>query len=98
MKVYWSKKAKARLREIHDYIAADSPMRAIQVVDRITQRSSLLIKEPRGDRRVPEYMQNDVCEVLERPYRIIYLVGNDRIDIITIKHYRQRLADRPAEL
>lgn len=39
MKVAWSNKAKARLREIHDYIAQESPIRAKQVVDRLTRRS-----------------------------------------------------------
>jgi toxin ParE1/3/4 len=97
MKVYWSKKAKTRLREIHDYIALDSTERALQMVDRITKRSALLEFEPRADRRVPEYTQDDLREVLERPYRIIYLVQGDRIDVVTIKHYRQRLADKPTE-
>lgn len=91
MKVFWSAKAKARLRQIHDYIAQDSPIRAKQVVDRLTSRSKKLAVEPRADRRVPEYQQDDLREVLERPFRIIFLVGLDRIDIITVAHYRQRL-------
>jgi len=39
-----------------------------------------------------------VREILERPYRIIYVVMPSRIEILTIKHYRQRLAERPDEL
>jgi toxin ParE1/3/4 len=98
VKVHWSSKATARLREIHDYIAKDSPARAIQVVDRLTRRSTQLTDEPRADRRVPEYMQDDIREVLERPFRIIYLVTADTVEIVTIKHYRQRLVDKPSDL
>lgn len=36
MIVYWSDKAKSRLKEIHDYIAKDAPTRAQEVIDRLT--------------------------------------------------------------
>ncbi|HUG72234.1 MAG TPA: type II toxin-antitoxin system RelE/ParE family toxin [Steroidobacteraceae bacterium] len=98
MIVYWSAKAKARLREIHDYIAKNSPLRAQQVVDRLTRRSEKLAFPPRADRSVPEFAQDNLREVLERPFRIIFLVSPDRIDIITVKHYRQRLPEKPADL
>jgi plasmid stabilization system protein ParE len=98
MKVHWSDKAKARLREIHDFIAKDSPVRATQVVDRLTRRSEQLALRPRADRRVPEYHQDNLREVLERPFRLIYMVSPDRIDIVTVKHYRQRLAEHPNDL
>jgi len=42
---------------------------------------------------VPELRRTDLREVLERPYRIIYLIGSDRIDILTIVHYRQLLPE-----
>jgi plasmid stabilization system protein ParE len=32
-----------------------------------------------------------VRELLERPYRIIYVVLPDRIDVIAVMHYRQLL-------
>jgi plasmid stabilization system protein ParE len=98
MKVAWSNKAKARLREIHDYIAQESPIRAKQVVDRLTRRSERLAFEPRADRRVPEYHRDDLREVLERPFRLIYVVSPDRIEIVTVKHYRQRLPERPTDI
>jgi len=96
--VTWSDKARLRLREIHDYIAQDSPVQAQRMIDRLTRRSSRLALAPRADRSVPEYRQESLREVLERPYRIIYLVGQDRIDIVTVKHYRQRLPRKSADL
>ena len=98
MKVVWSAKALARLREIHDYIAQDSPQRAKTVVDRLTARSLTLAHPPLTGRRVPEYPEHDVREVLERPFRLIYRVRPGVIDIIVVKHYRQRLSDRPRDL
>ena len=45
---------------------------------------------------MPDYPRADLRELLERPYRIIYRVTPERIDILTVMHYRQllpRLAD-----
>jgi plasmid stabilization system protein ParE len=96
--VYWSHKARIRLREIHAYIAKDSPLSATHMVDRLTRRGANLAAEPRIDRRVPEYPEDELREVLERPYRLIFQVSPGRIDILTIKHYRQRLPEQPADL
>ena len=98
MIVYWSDKAKARLKEIYDYIGKDSPIRARQVVDRLTRRSESLALLPRSDRAVPEYPQDALREVHERPFRIIFLSSPDRVDVVTVKHYRQRLPERPTDL
>ena len=98
MIVHWSYKARARLREIHEFIAVDSPVRATRMVERLIRRGEALTAGPRADRRVPEFAEDDLREVLERPYRIIYRVGAGRIDILTVKHYRQRLPAKPASL
>ena len=98
MRVIWSAKAKTRLREIHNYIAQDSPIRAKQVVDRLTRWSEKLILKPRVDRRVTEYGRDDLREVLDRPFRLIYVVTPEAIGIVTVKHYRQQLPDDPAQL
>jgi toxin ParE1/3/4 len=34
-----------------------------------------------------------VREILERPYRILYCIKQDRVDVITVMHYRQLLPD-----
>ena len=98
MKVTWSRKARERLREIQDYIAKDSPIRATQVVNRLIRRSEKLVLEPRIDRLVPEYPQDNLREALDRPFRLIYLVSLSGINIVTVKHYRQRLPEHPTDL
>jgi addiction module RelE/StbE family toxin len=91
MRVHWTNRAKARLKLIYDYINAESPQAAIEVVDRITARSMQLNELPNSGRKVPEYQRNDVREVLEKPYRIIYKIKSNQIDVITVMHYRQIL-------
>lgn len=91
MRVHWTNRAKTRLRLIYEYIAVDSPQSALQVVDRVTARSQQLIELPRSGREVPEYKHKDVRELLEKPYRIIYIIKPDQIDVLTVMHYRQIL-------
>lgn len=91
MGVYWTDRARARLKLIYEYINEESPQAAIQVIDRITARSRQLDLLPNSGRQVPEYQRIDVREVLERPYRIIYKINSGQIDILTVMHYRQIL-------
>ena len=93
MKVVWTDRAKQRLRQIHDRIAADAPMVAPEVTRRILSRWRRAGELPRSGKKVPEYEHEHVRELKERPYRIIYLVREelDRVDILTVRHYRELL-------
>jgi plasmid stabilization system protein ParE len=91
MRVHWTDRAKTRLRLIHDHIAKDAPLVASQVVERLLQRSVQIGDLPASGRTVPEYQRDDIREILERPYRIIYRILPDRIHVIAVMHYRQLL-------
>jgi toxin ParE1/3/4 len=91
MNVYWTLEARARLLEIQAYIAQFSPKAARLVATRLLRKSRRLAVPPFEGRRLPEYPETELREVLERPFRIIYLVKLDRIEVVTVKHYRQRL-------
>ena len=91
MKVYWTLEARERLLEIQAYISQYSPKAGRSVTARLLQRSRKLALPPITGRRLPEYPEAELREVLERPFRLIYLVKADRIEILTVKHYRQRL-------
>jgi|HubBroStandDraft_4_1064222.scaffolds.fasta_scaffold688863_2 toxin ParE1/3/4 len=97
MKVTWTARARTRLAEIHDYIAQDSRPRALAMVERILDRAEALLIAPRSGVRLQAFLDDEVRELLERPYRIIYRVSTTRIEIPTVKHYRQRLIDRPED-
>lgn len=98
MKVYWTLEARARLVEIHTYIAKKSPMVARDVTARILRRARQLAVPPLLGRRLPEYPHADLRELMEHPFRIIYVVKPDRVEIVTIKHCRQNLPRSPQRL
>lgn len=90
MKVVWTDRAKARLRKIHTEIADDAPQAADDLVRRLVRRSLQLQTVARSGRKVPEYNRDDIRELKERPYRIIYRLS-DRVDVVAVMHYRQLL-------
>ena len=91
MRVHWTDRAKARLRHIHDHIARDAPLVAGHVIERLIARSRQIGELPYAGREVPEYRRDDLREVLEHPYRIIYRIHSQQIDVIAVMHYRQVL-------
>lgn len=86
MRVHWTDTAQAHLDAIHAYIAQDSAEYAIRTIDRLTRRSQQIADFPLSGRRVPEYDMDQVREVIEIPYRIIYHINPDQIDVLAVIH------------
>jgi toxin ParE1/3/4 len=86
MKVLWTQTAQDHLDAIYAYIAQDSPEYALRIVDRLTRRSQQIADMPLSGRRVPVYEMDQVREVVERPYRIIYHIKPDQIDVVAVLH------------
>ena len=97
MRVFWTPLAHRRLGEIEAYIARDSPKVARTVASRLVMRSKSLEHPPLLGRRLAQY-PGDVRELLERPFRVIFRVKRERIEIVTIMHYRQLLPSDLASL
>jgi toxin ParE1/3/4 len=89
--VHWTPEALARLEDIEAYIAQDSPSVAKDVVAQLLARARQLETAPRSGRQMQEYARADLREVLERPYRLIYRITAERVEILTVMHYRQLL-------
>ncbi len=98
MKVVWTDSARQRLKELQDYIARDAPSLAPHIVKRLILRSRQLEILTHSGRSVPEYQHADVRELLDRPYRIIYRVLPDRVEVLTVRHYRQLLPSDVVDL
>jgi len=79
------------LDAIHAYIAQDSPQYALQMVDRLTRRSVQIAEHPLSGRSVPEFGVAQVREVIEAPYRIVYHIKPDRIDVLAVLHAAQNV-------
>jgi addiction module RelE/StbE family toxin len=86
MRVHWTDTAEGHLDAIYDYIAQDSPEYAMRMIDRLTRRSQQISKFPFSGRRVPEYDIDQIREVIEGPYRIIYHIKPDQIDVLAVIH------------
>ncbi len=91
MKVHWTDTAEGHLEAIYSYIALDSPQYAKQMVDRITRRSQQISEFPLSGRKVPEYEMNQIREVFEESYRIIYYIKPDQIDVLAVIHGHQNI-------
>jgi len=86
MKVHWTDTAEGHLDAIYAYIALDSPEYAKRMVDRLTRRSQQIADFPLSGHRVPEYDIDQIREVIEGPYRIIYHIKPDQIDAVAVIH------------
>lgn len=93
MKVLWTNNAVEHLLSIYEYIALTSPAYAKGMIDRITRRSSQIAGNPLSGRMVPEYQAHDIREWIEKPYRIIYRVKQDQIDVLAVIHGARLLPD-----
>jgi len=98
MKVVWSERALARLQQLHDYIARDQPINARRVIQRLLDREAQLITHPQSGRSVPECDDHDVRELIDAPYRILYLVEANRVVVLSVRHGAEQLPERWTEL
>ncbi len=86
MKVHWTDAAEAQLDALYACIAQNSTTYALRTVDKITKRSKQIAAFPLSGRKVPEYDLEQIREVFSGPYRIIYYIKPDQIDVIAVIH------------
>ncbi len=86
MKVVWTATAQDHLDSIYAYIAHDSSIYALRMVDRITRRSQQIVDAPLSGRMVPEYQQEQIRELIEGSYRIIYFIRSEQIEVLAVIH------------
>ena len=96
MNVHWTDTAQGHLDAIYHYIAQNSPEYAKRMVDRLTRRSQQIGSFPQSGRVVPEYQMDQIREVIEGSYRIIYYIKLDQIDVLAVIHARQNALNEEA--
>lgn len=94
MTARWTLKARHRLQQLYDHIAEDQPENAQRFVDRLTRRADALAEHPLIGQVVEQYQREDIREVYEGRYRMIYRVLSDHIDILTVRHGARLLPGR----
>ena len=94
--VEWAITALDDLEEIISYIADDSPINALKVVERIEARAHTLVTLPMRGRIIPELQWQGVTtflEVQEPPWRLIYRVDGSRVHVVGVLDGRRQLED-----
>lgn len=86
MKVFWTETAVNHLSSIYNYISQNSPQYAQRLVERLTKRSEQIANFPFSGRLVPEFETEQIREVIEGSYRIIYYIKPEQIDVIAVLH------------
>ncbi|MFH1982435.1 MAG: type II toxin-antitoxin system RelE/ParE family toxin [Pseudomonadota bacterium] len=84
MRLFWTETAKNDLLAIRRYIASDNPVAAKRWIDRLKERTRAVIHAPLSGRIVPEFSRDDIRELIEGNYRIVYQVLVDRIVVLTV--------------
>ena len=84
MKLFWTETAKQDLKAIRQYIATDNPIAAKQWILRLRERARNALHAPLAGRAVPELSREDIRELIEGNYRIVYQVFADRLVILTV--------------
>ncbi|HLG17569.1 MAG TPA: type II toxin-antitoxin system RelE/ParE family toxin [Blastocatellia bacterium] len=90
MKVVWSDRALKTLAAIHARISADSEQQAHRVIDRILMRGDQLALFPLSGRVVQRFNRPNIREIVESPYRIVYRVKKEEVEVIEVFHGARR--------
>ncbi len=91
MIVHWTGTAIKHLTAIYHYIAQDAPLYAQRVADKLIRRTEQLAAFPQSGQQVSEYQDPHIREIIEPPYRLIYRIKADQIDVLAVIHGAQRL-------
>ncbi len=84
MKLRWTGRARRDLLEIGRYIARDDPEAARRWIQRLRTRAHGAAEHPLSGRTVPEFQRDDIREVFLKTYRIVYLVREETVDVLTV--------------
>lgn len=81
-------RALADLDEIHATIAKNNPLNAARFVGRIVAQIDGLATRPGRFAEAPEakHFKKPLRHVTVWPYRIVYRVGADTVEVVTVRH------------
>ena len=95
VRINWTSQAKDDLKSISEYISSDSVRYAKLQVVKIRTRTKIIKSHIRSGKVITETNDQDIRELIEGNYRIIYkIVSEKQIDILTIHHSARDLTKR----
>jgi plasmid stabilization system protein ParE len=93
--VRWTQRARDDLRDIHDFIARDSPRAAEALVERLLTATERLAVFPESSRVVPEFPALGYQEIIVSSYRVLYRLADNPVWITAVVHGRRLLRGEP---
>ena len=94
--VIWSNVAENDLKNIIEYIAADSPSNALRIFKNIKQTTSNLYIFPERGRVAPELRDQGILqyrELIISPWRVIYRISEKIVYVLSVLDSRQNIED-----
>jgi toxin ParE1/3/4 len=85
-KITWSKPALNDLEDIYRFIARDSRSHAEEFVSRLIETAEGVAIFPDAGRAVAEFGGRRIRQALCGPYRILYAIGLDELEIVGVVH------------
>ena len=77
-KLIWSPAARDDLHDLVVFIGRDNPERAMSFGYELISETEKLQALPGMGRTVPEYRNQNIREIIFRPYRIVYRINRER--------------------
>ena len=95
LEIVWSPTARLDFRDLTLFIAENNPSAANQFRNKILNHIKQLKKFPTSGRVVPEFQDENIREIIQSPYRIVYRIKKDNnvIQIVRIWHAARGLPD-----
>jgi plasmid stabilization system protein ParE len=98
MRVYWTAKAMNRLRrlqQVHGYLGQQHDATHM-FVERLTRLADEVARDPESGAVLPYFEGPDVREVVDGAYRLVYVVLEDAIHVLTVRHLGRLVVTRVA--
>lgn len=95
-RVVWAEAAVRALEEIILFVASDSPLAAEGLLRKLRQAAQSLVRSPLRGRIVPELLRFGMRrwrELVVRPYRLVYRVGERTVVVLAVLDGRRNLED-----
>jgi len=87
VQINWTDQAVNDLKNIYEFISADSDYYARRELSKIKLRTHNIKLFIRVGRVVPEFNNPNIREVIEGRYRIVYrIISTHAVDILTVHH------------
>ena len=90
LKVEWTNQALDKIEQISEFISLDSSSASTKWAELIFSKEKVLIDSPKIGRKVPEYNDESIREIIVGNYRLVYRIKEKYISIITVKNCKEK--------